>query len=549
MSDDLGRYIGQYQVIEFIARGDTSFVYKGFQPSMNRYVAVKILPPSLARDVEIARQFQRQAELMAQLEHRNILQIIDSGQEGPVSFIISRFAEGGTLKESLAQYRELAKTLEFIEPITEALAYLHNQGLVHGNLSSDNILIDEEGQPLLIDIALPGSLDMKTPASVYKSPEQGQGGPIDGRSDIYAMGVILYELLIGEPPEVGRVPSPRLERPDLPTEVEKVILKSMAQYPEQRFQTVGEFRDALENALKVSVQTLPVLEPELREPSPESEDEVDAEPELLEFPIPETEDKRGQRWIIIVGGLLALIILICAIGSTSLFLLIRDGGQGSAEIPLATARVDTNVFSGPNPEYDIVGIFRQGQSARVVGLSPDGLWWSIVFPDSIDGKGWVPDVAVLTEDVDNVPIVLPTSTIPADIEQEATTIPTNVPPTLVPTQPPPTNILPSSGLTSTEEPLEAYPPVPSDELPTSYPSPSDVPPTLVPTNPTEEISTKSAMATEPPYPSLVVSATPVSSIEESGGNFGNAVCGLPALAMAIFLLGVVRPQRRIRSRR
>ena len=149
MTDMLGQTIGQYQVIEFIARGDSAFVYKGFQPNMNRYVAVKILPPSLARNPETTRAFHRQGELMAQLEHRYILPVYDYGRAENVTFIVARYIETGTLKDDLAAYHDLAKALKTITMIAEGLDFAHEQGLVHGNLKSSNILINaqsHEGQ-------------------------------------------------------------------------------------------------------------------------------------------------------------------------------------------------------------------------------------------------------------------------------------------------------------------------------------------------------------------------------------------------------------------
>jgi hypothetical protein len=544
MNDALGRYIGQYQIIEFIARGDTAFVYKGFQPDMNRYVAVKILPPSLARDVDVARQFQRQSELMGQLDHRNILPVIDSGQEGAVSYVISHYAEGGTLRDNISKYQKPENLVKFLEPVTEALDYLHEQGLIHGNLTPDNILIDEEGQPLLTDINLP-QLAGTMAGSVYISPEQGQGGKIDRRSDIYSLGVILYEIVVGEAPEVGVVPSPRVKRPDLPTDVEKVILRSMAQYPEQRFQTAAEFNDALQEAFGLQASTVQPAEPEAVEELAEPEEEL--EPEILEFPAPESNGEKDNRWVGIALGLLGLVIILCAIGTALFVLFLRNGGGEAAEVPLVTATVDTNVFSGPGPDFDILGILRQGQSARVLGLSPDGLWWLIVFPDAISNQGWVPDVAVTTQDVGNVPIVLPTSTIPGEspTEPPPTSEPTSLPPTLVPTQPPPTTVPPTLEPLPTEEPTEPYPPVPTDEnvtpiLPTATeeisvlpPLPTDTPIPL-PTSPTES----------PPAVADVM-GTPV---EEPIDETGRVICGLPAIAFVFILVGLVRPYRHWRTR-
>ena len=541
MSDELGKYIGQYQIIEFIARGDTSFVYKGFQPGMNRYVAVKILPPSSARDANAVRQFQRQAELMAKLEHRNILPVYDSGQEGALSYVVSRFAEGGTLEEHMPRYRVPETALEIIEPITEALDFLHGQGVIYGNLMPSNVLIDEQNQPLLTDISLEPRVEEPSSSNVYLSPEQRQGGQVDPRSDVYALGVLLYEMVIGEAVEVGTVPSPRLKRPDLSTNVEKVILKAMAQYPDQRFQTAGEFSDAFKKVLEAATEPVQPIEPELLG--------VEAEPEILEFPAPEVEDKKDERWILIALGGLALVIILCAIGASLLFVLARNYGQEAAAVPMATAKVDANVFAGPSPDYNIVGVMQQGQSARVVGVSPDSLWWNIIFPTAPDGRGWVPAAAVVAQGADNVPVVMPTatSTIDSPPLETATFVPTELPPTLMPTEVPPT--LAPTDLPPTLVPIptlvtaQPYPPIETEVPPTSYPPPE----TEVPPLPTIE----PPLVTIPPPPTDGPTPTeaPPTPAEDPGTDVGGSLCGLPALAAVVILFGLVWPTRRYRLRR
>jgi serine/threonine protein kinase len=157
--------------------------------------------------------------------------------------------EGGTLGDHLPQFHSLARAREMIHSIAKALDYVHSRGIIHGNLKPSNILIDRDGQPLLTDFGAFQNMGVGVQGNVYQSPEQARGGPVDRRTDVYALGVLLYEMLIGEPPPVGAVPSPLLKRPTLPTQVKEVILKAMAQYPEQRFQTADEFSQALNMAL------------------------------------------------------------------------------------------------------------------------------------------------------------------------------------------------------------------------------------------------------------------------------------------------------------
>ena len=523
MTEILGRNIGQYQVIEFVARGDSAYVYKGFQPAVNRYVALKILPPSLARNSDAVRQFQRQAELMAQLDHRNILPVYDYGQEGDLSYTVSRFVDEGTLEDRIALYGHPESALEILNPISEALTYIHERDLIHGNLKPTNILIDDQDQPLLADFSFDQTAGETLPASPYMSPEQVQGGEVDRRSDVFALGAILYEMMIGEPPEAGKVPSPRLKRPDLPVEVEMVILKAMAQFPEQRFSSVKEFYTALEQTGGSSVPVVPVPEPVAAEP----------EPEPLVYSAPETETKSDDRWIFIALGGLAIVVILCGALGTLLFLSMRDSGDDVASGAIATAKVDANVFSGPGLDYDIVGILQQGQSTGVLGISEDRQWWNITFPSGPNGQGWVVTSAVSVQNADNVPIVIPTPTLVA-APPSPTVGPTGMPPTLESTQEPP-EATPSDmppTLESTQEPPEA--------------TPSDVPPTTEPTElppidpgPTDEPIPPYPEPTEEPYPPYPPAESEVASNEQQSEDTGNSICGLPAFVLGFVFIGLV----------
>ena len=322
MTDLLGQTIGQYQLVEVIHQGDRNVVYKGVQPDMNRDVAVKVLSTSLAADNAFAQQFQSEMQLIAGLEHGNILPVYDFGQKENLFYIVTRFVEGGTLKDRLSQYYALPSAQGMIHSIALALDYVHSRGLIHGNLKPSNILIDQFDQPLLADMGAFQNIGFDPQHNVYASPEQARGGPIDGRTDIYALGVLLYEMLIGEPPPIGVAASPRLKRPDLPVEVEKVILKAMAQYPEQRFQTAGELSSALNMAL-IS-QAAPATQPAPAAPVPET--------------APAPAPRRDTSWLVFLLGALAVICLLAVL---AVFLAIGPfsdtGDGGPTPVPTATA--------------------------------------------------------------------------------------------------------------------------------------------------------------------------------------------------------------------
>ncbi|HUS94054.1 MAG TPA: serine/threonine protein kinase [Patescibacteria group bacterium] len=396
MSEEAHRSVGQYQVIEFVARGDSAFVYKGFQPAVNRYVAIKMLSPSMARDAEAKRRFQHQAEIMAQLEHPGILAVYDFGLERNMPYLISHFAEGGTLKSRLAQFQTPNRALNLLSAVVPALEYLHDQGVIHGNLKSTNILFDSQDRPLLTDIGM-DQTDMF--GQVNLSPEGAQGGPVDRRSDVYSLGVLLYELMVGQPPQVGISPHPRQARPDLPASIESVILTAMAQYPEERYQSAGEFQEALALA----------METEDAQSSPELEEES-VTPEPLVYPLPESASEQDNRWILmaICGFILVVIfwVAVAAIGYT----LVRNEEKPPASavsIPMGTANYSQSVYSGPGTNYSVEGVMMAGQTAQIIGVSADGGWWSILFPRGQSGIGWVAADLVTVENGEGVPVIEP----------------------------------------------------------------------------------------------------------------------------------------------
>lgn len=163
----------------------------------------------------------------------------------------------------------LAQALGLIAGLTEALEYIQRQGYVHGNLKPSNIFLDENRRPLLTDFGQPQHAG--SPPTPYMSPEQVQGGVVDHRSDVYSLGVLLYEMLVGQVPPMGAVASPRAHRPDLPDGVERAILKAMAQNPEARFQSASEFRNTLDAALRPiapSQQSVPQQPVQTQQPYP-----------------------------------------------------------------------------------------------------------------------------------------------------------------------------------------------------------------------------------------------------------------------------------------
>ena len=164
-------------------------------------------------------------------------------------YIVSPYIETGTLQERLPPPFSPQQAQAILNPVAEALDYAHRMGVGNGNVKPSNILIDAQGQPLLTDFGYVQGIDVGWQDNVYLSPEQAQGAGADVRSDVYALGVLLYHMLVGEPPQPGAVANVRARRPELPGDIENVVLKATAQAPEQRFQSPGQLKDAFNYAL------------------------------------------------------------------------------------------------------------------------------------------------------------------------------------------------------------------------------------------------------------------------------------------------------------
>ena len=272
MEDLTGRQLGPYQIVAPLGEGGMAAVFRAYQPGMERYVALKILPRHFADDPEFAARFQREARILAQLQHPHILPVFDYGQVEGYSFIVMPFVPSGTLTDSIqGQPLPLPRIRQVISQVGDALSYAHGRGLVHRDVKPSNVLIDESGNCLLTDFGLARMVEasvnltaigtlMGTPA--YMSPEQGSGSKIDSRSDIYSLGIILYEMATGRVPYRAEtpvavvvmhtsapLPLPRSVNPDLPEAVERVILKALARNPDDRYQTAEDLVAALKRAI------------------------------------------------------------------------------------------------------------------------------------------------------------------------------------------------------------------------------------------------------------------------------------------------------------
>ncbi|HEC33285.1 MAG TPA: tetratricopeptide repeat protein [Chloroflexi bacterium] len=275
MNNLIGQHLGPYRILEQIGVGGMATVYKAYQPAMERYVAVKVIAPHFAQDETFLRRFRREARAVAQLEHAHILPVHDYGEAEGRPYLVMRYLEAGTLKDRMAQRPlPLTEVNRIIGQVGSGLDYAHRMGVIHRDVKPSNVLLDAEGDAFLTDFGLAKMLEASvqltetgvgigTPA--YMSPEQGRGERVDSRTDVYSLGVILYEMVTGRPPYEAEtplavvfkhiqepLPLPRSVRPDLSEEMERVILKALAKDPDDRFQTAGEMVRALDGAVRAA---------------------------------------------------------------------------------------------------------------------------------------------------------------------------------------------------------------------------------------------------------------------------------------------------------
>ncbi|MFQ5613747.1 MAG: protein kinase [Anaerolineae bacterium] len=266
----IGQTLGQYQIVEAIGSGGMATVYKAYQPGLDRHVAVKVLPAQHALTPGFKERFIREARAVAQLSHPNILPIYDVGFEGDLSYFVMKYVEGHTLRQLMGRPMPLVKVSRFIEQAARALDHAHARGILHRDVKPGNMLLEDDWL-LLADFGLAkivgGSAELTATGAVlgtptYVSAEQAEGKPVDHRTDIYSLGIVLYEMVTGRAPYDGEtpmqiifkhiyepLPPPRRRNPDLPEAVEQVIFKAVAKDPAERFNRASELAEALLQAV------------------------------------------------------------------------------------------------------------------------------------------------------------------------------------------------------------------------------------------------------------------------------------------------------------
>lgn len=357
----IGRTLGAYKIEELIGRGGMATVYKARQTSIGRDVAIKILPPHPGMDTQFVERFQIEAATIGKLQHPHILPIIDYGKDDGMLYLVMAYAGGGSLRDLLdAERISPQRTARILKQVAAALDYSHEQGIVHRDIKPGNILLDAGGNALLADFGivkmmatesnLTGTALVGTPA--YMSPEQGQGETIDGRSDIYSLAVVCYEMLTGQPPfehsspmkmilQHINDPLPDLQEHNLalPVALNEVIQQATAKDPADRYQTATAFAEDFESVVRAETVSVRVTSTTPAVPAGATEVDANAQaaattnlqpsnPTLQTGQTTTIIRERSNPLVLIAGfGSIAVAILIAALLAVSAF----NGQRQAAE--------------------------------------------------------------------------------------------------------------------------------------------------------------------------------------------------------------------------
>ena len=279
-------YGGRYEVIERVGLGGMAEVYRARDDLLGREVAVKVLSDRLSTDKSFVERFRREAQAAANLSHPNIVSLYDYGSDEGANFIVMELIDGRGLEAVIAEDGPLLpeRAAEIASDVARALERAHDTGLVHRDVKPSNIMITSYGQTKVTDFGIARALGdgdqtmtqtgMVIGTASYLAPEQAQGNPVDVRSDVYALGCVLYEMLTGRPPFTGDTPlsiaykhvrenpeKPSTVHPDVPAALDAVVMKALAKNPDNRYQTAREMREDLERfTAGEKVHATPLLE-------------------------------------------------------------------------------------------------------------------------------------------------------------------------------------------------------------------------------------------------------------------------------------------------
>ena len=357
----VGQTFGQYELRDLLGAGGMGTVYRGYQASLKRYVAVKVLSPQFAQQPGAVERFNREAQTSAALEHPHIIHIHDYGMQAGVYYLVMQLLTGGTLAERMAQRANtdqplpsLGEAADLLKQIASALDYAHSQGVIHRDIKASNVMFDNHGTAYLVDFGIARLKEatsgltgtgMVVGTWAYMAPEQWRGETVVPATDQYALAVMMYGLLTGHLPfeaetpagvmhkHLNAMPTPaHTLRPDVPEALTLVLERALAKQPADRFPTITAFAQAFEQGIRGQTGERTAYFTAPLQPKPQ--------PSHIFTPTPQrvTQERPIYRhpamWV--MGAV--MLALIAVVG----FLLLRENGtnsSGGGQVPTATAAV------------------------------------------------------------------------------------------------------------------------------------------------------------------------------------------------------------------
>ena len=380
----------RYEIEAALGQGGMAKVFRGTDRVLGRTVAVKVLSPQFADDQQFVARFRREARAAAALNHPNIVGVFDTGSHQDVHYIVMEYVEGKTLRDVVRAEGPLLpdRAVEIAQSVARALSAAHGAGLVHRDIKPGNIMLTSKGEVKVMDfgIARTSSGDTLTQTAAvlgtasYLSPEQAQGQQVDSRSDIYSVGCVMYEMVASRPPFTGDSPvaiayrhvrddpvPPSQLNPDVPPELEAVILKCMAKNPANRYQSAGELIEDLDRV----ASGLPTLATPLLGEGTQVLTHAGEGTAVMTGAPPEEEEERRRRWPI----WLAVILILALLGLAAFFLVRSLLGTETVAMPDVVGMQEEEAvreLEGQGLQVEIDRRFRRNvEEGEVFDQNPD----------------------------------------------------------------------------------------------------------------------------------------------------------------------------------
>ena len=369
---------GRYRILNRLGSGGMAEVWCAQDTQLGRRVALKILQPRFAQDQELVERFRREASAAAGLQHPNVVNVFDRGEFDGTYYIAMEYVQGASLRDLINEGMSVEAAVGVTRQILAAAKFAHSHGVIHRDFKPGNVLVDREGRATVTDfgIAKAGVSEITQTGSVmgtaqYLSPEQAQGLDVTATSDLYSIGVILYEALTGRVPfeadsavavalkQVSEVPRPPSElNPAVPKALDAVVLKAMAKDPANRFQSADEFDAALTEAERnpsgapvetASFAPVPVATPETAEPAAAAPAEAPPPPGA-----PRQDEKQRRRWwrwaiiAVLIAGLVGLAVWALTLPEQVTVPSVTNQDVESATATLEDEGFEVEVNEGPN---------------------------------------------------------------------------------------------------------------------------------------------------------------------------------------------------------